>query len=144
MNSTNKHNKHESTEQDRVLVIQSIPREQFEKTSKERLKKATEGKNVPHVVNFEDPGKLRKIFTEKRMELIEKIKELSPESIRDLARKLNRGVREVHEDLTLLESYDIVDFLDEGRAKKPRVPYDQIEVQVSLINQAEAVHEESL
>lgn len=143
MNSMNRQKGKKRSDQNGTLIIQSIPPGEFERESKERLRQATEGKTVPHVMNFEDPRRLRKIFTDKRLDLIEQIQELSPDSIRDLARKVNRGLREIHEDLKLLESYDIVKFAEDGRAKKPVVPYDQIEINVRLLNTAGAVHEET-
>lgn len=137
MNKDNKNNSNRSSSEKRVLMIKSIPPQEFERESRKRMKQAMDGKSVPHVINFEDPKKLRKILTEKRLELIEQIQRLTPESIRDLARKLNRGLREIHEDLQLLKEYDIVRFDEDGRSKRPVIPYDEIEIEARLINQPE-------
>jgi predicted transcriptional regulator len=53
-------------------------------------------------------------------------------SIRELAEVLNRNPSEVHEDVHILEEYSIVVLRDEGRAKRPVVPYDDINIKVSL------------
>ncbi len=96
------------------------------------------------MINFEDPAKLRNIFTEKRLALIEKIQEHSPDSIRDLARTIDRGLREVHEDLKLLEEYEIVQFVTDGRAKRPIVPYDRIDIKAGLLKHPGKISENTV
>ena len=53
-------------------------------------------------------------------------------SIRELAEVLDRNPSEVHEDVHTLEEYSIIRLHDEGRAKRPAVPYDDININVSL------------
>jgi len=54
------------------------------------------------------------------------------ESMRDLADRLDRDVRQVHDDLQILSGYRIVHFHEEGGAKKPFVPYDTVKIEVEL------------
>ena len=56
----------------------------------------------------------------------------SGSSIRALADRLDRDVHDVHDDLHLLAEYDIVYFEEEGRAKKPYVPYDTVRIEVEF------------
>jgi predicted transcriptional regulator len=44
------------------------------------------------------------------------------ESIRALADRLDRDVRQVHDDVQLLSEYRIVHFEERGGAKRPFVP----------------------
>ena len=55
-----------------------------------------------------------------------------PESIRALADQLDRDVHDVHDDLYLLADYDIIHFEEDGRAKKPYVPYDTVRIEVEF------------
>jgi len=41
-------------------------------------------------------------------------------------------VRQVHDDLQLLNEYRIVHFHEEGAAKQPYVPYDTVHIEVEL------------
>jgi predicted transcriptional regulator len=88
--------------------------------------------DLPHVVAFADADELSKLLTERRIETIEAIMTEEPDSIRELARILDRGLREVHEDVEMLSSRGIVDLVEDGRAKKPRISYDNVRVEVDL------------
>jgi predicted transcriptional regulator len=55
-----------------------------------------------------------------------------PDSIRQLADRLDRDVKTVHDDLQVLAEYDIIRFEQAGRAKRPFVPYDSIEVSLEI------------
>jgi predicted transcriptional regulator len=55
-----------------------------------------------------------------------------PESIRELASRLDRDVHDVHDELYLLAEHDIVHFEEDGRAKKPYVPYDTVRIEVEF------------
>ena len=66
------------------------------------------------------------------MELLEAVMEHLPESIRALADRLDRDVHDVHDDLYLLAEYHIIHFEEDGRAKKPYVPYDTVRIEVEF------------
>jgi hypothetical protein len=53
-------------------------------------------------------------------------------SIRDLADRLDRDVRQVHDDLQVLTEYRIVHFEENGSAKQPNIPYETISIEVEL------------
>ncbi len=55
-----------------------------------------------------------------------------PDSIRQLAERIERDVKTVHDDFHVLTEYDIVHFEQAGRAKRPFVPYDTIEVSLEI------------
>jgi len=120
----------EDAEYPSVLRITALPTAQA--AAVERAERWEQGEAVPHVVNFEDRARLRELLTDRRMELLEAVMEHPPESIRGLADRLDRDVHDVHADLHLLADYDIVHFEENGRAKRPFVPYDTVRVEVEF------------
>lgn len=60
-----------------------------------------------------------KVLTEKRMELLETIRENSPESVSELAESVDRELSAVSRDLTLLEENTVVEYEESGGRKKP-------------------------
>ena len=115
-----------------TLRITSLPTEQAQAAAVNRAEQWEQGEDVPHVVNFEDRTRLRQLLTDRRMELLEEVMERPPESIRALADRLDRDVHDVHDDLHLLAEYDIIHFKEDGRAKKPYVPYDTVRLEVEF------------
>lgn len=115
-----------------TLRITSLPAEQAQAAAIERAERWEQGEEVPHVVNFEERARLRQLLTDRRMELLEAVMEQPPESIRALADRLDRDVHDVHDDLHLLAEYDIIHFEEDGRAKKPYVPYDTVRIEVEF------------
>lgn len=115
-----------------TLRITSLPADQAQAAAVARAERWEGGEAVPHVVNFEDRGRLRQLLTDRRMELIEEVMEHPPASIRSLSDHLDRDVHDVHDDLYLLAEYDIIHFEADGRAKKPYVPYDTVRIEVEF------------
>lgn len=83
-------------------------------------------------ITFVEPSDVQRLLTPKRLELIQTVMSEEVGSIRDLAEKLERNPSEVHEDIHTLKEYGVVELRDEGRAKKPVVPYDDIDINVNL------------
>ncbi len=68
------------------------------------------------------------IFRPTNLELLEAIAEHEPDSIRDLARTVDRHPPEVTENVNELADYGLIAVEEEGRAKRPRLWYDEIEI----------------
>ena len=115
-----------------TLRITSLPADRAQTAAIERAERWEDGEEVPHVVNFEDRSRVRQLLTDRRMELLEAVMEQPPESMRALADRLDRDVHDIHDDLHLLAEYDIIYFEDDGRAKKPYVPYDIVRLEVEF------------
>jgi predicted transcriptional regulator len=49
-----------------------------------------------------------------------------------LAERFDRDVKSVHDDLGVLAEYDTVHYEQDGRAKRPFVPYDTTEVSLEI------------
>ncbi|MBS1264090.1 MAG: hypothetical protein MAG715_01290 [Methanonatronarchaeales archaeon] len=95
---------------------------------------ADEGYEDVLFVDLEDAGR---ILTEKRLELIRAVAEGDVESIRGLARQLDRKENVVHEDLTLLFEEGVIDFEEEKNRKIPVLRHENIWIKpVSLKRKA--------
>lgn len=103
----------------------------------QRIRKAEAGEPLEDhqpVLNFEDYATLARFLTGPNLELLETIAEDGPESIRETARLVERDYREVHRNLSELESLGIIHFEGDGQgtAKRPILAYDAIEISLSL------------
>ncbi|WP_245998571.1 HVO_A0114 family putative DNA-binding protein [Halalkalicoccus subterraneus] len=115
-----------------ILRITSDSEEAHRQNALDRLDRWEAGEEVPHVINFQNPSDLRALLTDRRVELLRSIMAEQPDSIRQLADRLERDVKTIHNDLQILVEYDIVHFEQAGRAKRPFVPYDTIEVNLEI------------
>lgn len=73
-----------------------------------------------------------KIFRPTNLALLEAIVEHEPESIRELARIVDRHPPEVHGNIHELVDYGLVELKETGRSKRPVVWYDDIDVAIPL------------
>jgi predicted transcriptional regulator len=115
-----------------VLRITSDSDKSHRQNALDRLDRWEAGEEVPHVINFQNPSDLRALLTDRRVELLRSVMTERPDSIRQLAERLDRDVKAVHDDLQVLAEYDIVHFEQAGRAKRPFVPYDTIEISLEI------------
>lgn len=84
----------------------------------------------PDRVTFPNGRLLTQTFNERTLELLRAIAEQEPESIRATARLVDRDVKNVHEELTHLEVMGVVQFEETGGAKRPKFPYDELQINV--------------
>lgn len=115
-----------------TLRITSQPFEDHKESALDRAERWEQGEEVPHVVNFQDASRLQRILTPRRLDLVRSLMDAPAESIRDLADRLDRDIRQVHDDVQVLSEYHIVHFREEGGAKKPYVPYNTVKIEVEL------------
>lgn len=85
-----------------------------------------------HVLNLPSERKLSRLMSEKNLELLHMISDHEPESIRELARLVDRDYKEVHRNVMELEQLNVVEFKQEGRSKLPVVKYENIKINVDL------------
>lgn len=69
-----------------------------------------------------------RIFRPTNLELLSAIAETEPESIRELARTVDRHPPEVTDNVHELADYGLINLVDRGRAKQPQLWYDEIEI----------------
>lgn len=85
-----------------------------------------------HVLVLDDEADLQRLLSPANLELLRAIREHDPESMRAAADLVDRDFKEVHRNLTELEALHVVEFEPEGRAKRPIVRFDEIDVEVTL------------
>ncbi len=66
------------------------------------------------------------MLTGKRIEILKTIRRSEPCSIRALAKIVDRNISNVFEDLKLLDSFDLIDFVQDGRKKRPIIKHETI------------------
>jgi len=111
--------------------------EQLEQETIDRIRAAEAGEDLNDaqpVLNFDSYRTLARFLTDKNLELLETVAQDQPESIRETARLVDRDYREVHRNLTELEDLGLLAFEGggQGKAKRPVVEYDDIEVAIPL------------
>jgi predicted transcriptional regulator len=90
-----------------------------------------------HILVLEDESALSRLITEANIELIRTIRQHKPASMRETAKLVDRGHKEVHQNLTRLETLNVIDFVQEGRAKRPLVSFDEIKIDIPVARSGE-------
>jgi len=86
----------------------------------------------PPRLSVESLETLGRIFRATNLELLQTILKHEPESIRELARLVERHPPDVLDNLNELEDYGLVELRDTGRAKRPVVWYDELDIDIPL------------
>jgi predicted transcriptional regulator len=129
---------HEPTDSDaddaRTLTVRVGSAEQTRSEALDRVRTAERGDAVDerHVLNFEDEADLARLVSETNLELLRAIAEEEPRSMRQVEETVERDHKEVHRNLTELEALGVVEFVEEGRAKRPVVRFDELEITVPI------------
>jgi predicted transcriptional regulator len=96
----------------------------------ERFKKVwTSGKAEPAVFTFSSPAQLFSVISPKRWQLIERLQQLGPSSVRGLARALERDVKRVHDDVVAMIEWGLVERNAQGQV---HVPFEVIHAAFDL------------
>lgn len=101
------------------------------------LGKALQGEEIfPHRgVSFQNIETLRRVLTEKRLEILHAVRQHSPDSVYQLAKLLNRDLKSVNTDIQILESLGFLSLetVTEERWKvKPKVEFDKLQVEIAI------------
>jgi predicted transcriptional regulator len=104
------------------------------KEAGEVLDKLQKGQHVmsKRAVYFHNLKEMRKVLTEKRLELLKTIKHKKPSSVYELSRILNRDLKNVLQDVTYLADLGIVKVEETKDKKVPSVAYDRIAFEVAI------------
>ena len=70
-----------------------------------------------------------RVFTPERLRLLRTIAVSKPSSVRELARMVDRDVKNVHSDLQLLYSHGLIELIEAGGKKMPVVPYRRLRIE---------------
>lgn len=79
-------------------------------------------------VGFSNVDSFRKFFSRKRLELLSVIKHQKPKSIYGLAKLVNRGYKNVHDDVKLLEELGLITRED----KNIHVEFSKLQVELAV------------
>lgn len=95
---------------------------------REAIQRLETGESVgqPATVRFPNESRLTEVFNERTYTLLRVVRDETPESIRETARLVGRDKKNVHDELTTLEALGVVRFEENGRAKRPVFPYDDL------------------
>ena len=97
-----------------------------------RRLEADEDLQDKYVLSLPDETALERVLSAKNLELVRTIATEEPESVRDLARLVDRDSKNVSTALNQLEAVGLVELEDAGRAKKPTVWYDHVEIDIQV------------
>ena len=105
--------------------------------AKEVMKKLERGEKVKREsgVYFENLEAFRRALTERRLEMLHVIKEKHPSSVYQLAKMLDRDIKNVNVDLEYLREIGLVEIKRSKEKRErviPEVNYDVIELRVAV------------
>jgi predicted transcriptional regulator len=113
--------------------------EEIEQAARERLRCAEAGEvdetieqDVRFVLNFETYEDIERLMRPSTLGIIETIVTELPESIRDVAEKVERDYREVHRNLRELEELGVIEFKEMGQRKRPILRAGTEEIEFSF------------
>ncbi|GAB3686417.1 transcriptional regulator [Salinarchaeum chitinilyticum] len=88
--------------------------------------------DVQPTLNFDSFAELSRLLSPKNLELLEAIAETEPDSIRAVADAVGRDYKQVHRNCSELEAIGVLEFEGggAGRAKKPILAYDGLEIDI--------------
>lgn len=103
--------------------------------SLEHARRIDAGEDVESLcgLGFDSMAELGEVFTPKRWELVEALKQSGPLSIYALAKSLGRHYRNVHQDVSAMMEWLVIEKDDAG---KVFVPWDEIAVLWPLMKRA--------
>ncbi len=120
------------------LKIEIRPLDSFVEETIRALKEVQGGKGVVprEALIFPDVKILRKVLSEKRLELLRAVKNNKPDSVYELAKLLGRPLRAVQQDVKVLSELGLLEVKKtekKPRAKaKPSVPYQRITIEIGI------------
>jgi predicted transcriptional regulator len=85
-----------------------------------------------HSVSLPSEERLNEVLSPKRVELVRATRREEPSSMRELARLVERDIRQVSDDVNELAALGLIELVEEGRAKRPVVPYDEIDIRIPV------------
>lgn len=109
---------------------------EFFEAALEDLRRVEAGEELDdrYVLSLPDEEALERVLTAKNLELLRTIAADRPSSIRELARLVDRDVKNVSTALGRLEELGLVEFDRSGQAKQPTVWYDDLEIAIPLVS----------
>ncbi|MEA3430406.1 MAG: hypothetical protein U9R08_03990 [Nanoarchaeota archaeon] len=73
--------------------------------------------------------KFRKVFTKKRLEILNQLDKISFSSIAELSRHVKRDIKNIYDDLKILEKFDLVKLNKNGKTTSPMLNVESINIE---------------
>jgi predicted transcriptional regulator len=102
----------------------------------ERLERGEAADSTP-TLSFHSYDDLMSTFTSSTLDLLATIRREQPASMNEAARAVERDVKNVHEQLTRLESLGVIYFAEEGQSKRPVVWFDDLVIDIPFSEETE-------
>lgn len=101
------------------------------------FEKVRKGKKIDkrRGVYFTSLEAMRKVLTEKRLELLHIIKDHQPDSVYELSKIVKRDLKNINSDLELLRDIGLVSMTKAHKGRErviPRVNYDKIQLEIGV------------
>ena len=129
-----------------TLKVTIGERDRLDQRTRSRIKAAQEGEDqdlddAQPILNFGSYTELSRLLSPKNLELLEVISKHEPESIREAAELVDRDYKQVHRNLSELDDIGVIEFKADGsgNAKKPKLRYDGLEIDISFARSSENV-----
>lgn len=121
----------------RRIKIGIRPPDESLRDAKDVVRRLEAGGKLPErgeELYFADLATLRKALSPKRLALLWAIVEHSPHSVRDLAERVGRNIKNVSQDLALLSRLGLVELKEarRGASQAPTLPYDEIDLNLRI------------
>lgn len=118
----------------KTLIVRLGDGSKTRQEARDRVRAMERGEAVAdrHVLVLDDEADLHRLLSPVNLALLRAIRRHEPESMRATADLVDRDFSDVHRNLTELEALNVVEFASEGRAKRPVVRFDEIDIEVSL------------
>ncbi|RJQ20224.1 hypothetical protein C4580_04270 [Candidatus Woesearchaeota archaeon] len=119
------------------LNITVKTREQFIKDAQAAFVNVWAGQRIanPYELSFPNTATLRKVITDKRLDLLHAIKKHEPDSIYQLAKLIKRDLKSVNTDIAVLARLGLITLekhRDERRKTRPKVDFDKLSVEILI------------
>ena len=124
----------EKTTSDTTLTIRLDAAEDVRREARKRIAALERGEEVDdqHVLVLEDETELARLLRPANVELLSAIRTHEPESMRRAAELVDRDFKEVHRNLTELANLNVIELERDGRAKRPVLRYDALDIEVQF------------
>jgi predicted transcriptional regulator len=123
----------------RKVIIGVRRPQQWAADMKREIRRGTSGQRVRsgESLCFENAAALRNFLSDRRLELLRAIRRHEPRSIKELAARVGRDLKNVNADVHYLARLGLIDLAKEGGAgakgrKTPRAVCDEIELHIPL------------
>jgi len=111
----------------KVILIVEPTSKSFDRafSALKKVPKNTKGVNI---ISFPDFETLGRVITGARLELLNNIRKMKPQSIQELARMVKRDFKNVYQDIQLLAEFGLIDLKESGPRKsaEPIAKYTEI------------------